>query len=85
MWALGTAMISPSISPQEQAVLGLASQRSLLRARDLAELALPTAVLSRLVAAGKLERVARGLYTLRGRVLVGDNYLDTHGGRIDSA
>jgi predicted transcriptional regulator of viral defense system len=53
----------------EQAVLALAGQRTLLRARDLTEAALPTVVLSRLVAAGKLERVARGLYSLPGRAL----------------
>ena len=41
--------------------------RTLLRARDLAEQGLPTVVLSRLVAAGKLERVARGVYSLPGR------------------
>ena len=53
----------------EQAVLALAERRPLLRARDLAEQSLPTVVLSRLVAAGKLERVARGVYSLPGRVL----------------
>jgi predicted transcriptional regulator of viral defense system len=35
-----------------------------LRARDLAEEALPTITLTRLVEAGKLERVSRGLYAL---------------------
>lgn len=53
----------------EQAVLSLAKQRPLLRARDLAEQSLPTTVLTRLVAAGKLERVARGVYSLPGRSL----------------
>ena len=53
----------------EQAVLALAKQRPLLRARDLAEQSLPTTVLSRLVAAGKLDRVARGVYSLPGRKL----------------
>src|ERR1700761_3130960 len=53
----------------EQAVLELAGRRSLLRARDLTEYALPTMMLSRLVAAGKLERVARGIYSLPGRSL----------------
>ena len=52
-----------------QAVLALARQHPLLRARDLAEHQLPTVVLSRLVAAGKLERVARGVYSLPGRRL----------------
>ncbi len=53
----------------EQAVLALAQHQPLLRARDLAEHALPTIVLSRLVEAGKLERIARGVYSLPGRAL----------------
>lgn len=56
-------------STHEQAVLAMARQHPLLRARDLAEQALPTVVLSRLVAAGKLERVARGVYSLPGHAL----------------
>lgn len=59
---------SPSYT-QEQAVLALAEHRPLLRANDLVARALPTVVLSRLVAAGKLERVARGVYSLPGRAL----------------
>lgn len=58
-------MASP-VSIHEQAVLGLARQRQLLRARDLAEHGLPTMALSRLVATGRLERVARGIYSLPG-------------------
>lgn len=54
---------------QEQAVLALAEHRPLLRTNDLVARALPTVVLSRLVAAGKLERVARGVYSLPGRAL----------------
>ena len=53
----------------EQAVLALAAHQPLLRARDLTEHALPTVALSRLVAAGKLDRVARGVYSLPGRAL----------------
>jgi predicted transcriptional regulator of viral defense system len=49
------------------AVLELAEDRQLLSGRDLAALGLPTMALSRLVAAGRLERVARGLYSLPGR------------------
>jgi predicted transcriptional regulator of viral defense system len=56
-------------SNYDQTVLALAKQRPLLRARDLAEHALPTMVLSRLVQTGKLERVARGVYSLPGRRL----------------
>lgn len=62
-------MPSSPDSTHEQAVLALAKRRTLLRARDLAEHQLPTVVLSRLVTAGKLERVARGVYSLPGRSL----------------
>lgn len=62
-------MTAPPNPSQEQAVLALAQERSLLRARDLAERSLPTVALTRLVAAGKLERVARGVYSLPGRAL----------------
>ena len=53
----------------ENAVLALAGRRPLLHSRDLTAQALPTVVLSRLVAAGKLERVARGVYSLPERAL----------------
>ncbi len=58
-----------SLSTHEQAVLNLAKARPLLRARDLAQHALPTIVLSRMVAAGKLERIARGVYGLPGQTI----------------
>jgi predicted transcriptional regulator of viral defense system len=51
-------------STQELRVLDLTEERTLLRARDLAPLGLPTIALTRLVQAGKLQRVARGLYGL---------------------
>jgi predicted transcriptional regulator of viral defense system len=51
----------------EQAVLALARKRPLLRARDLQEREIPSAILGRLVAAGKLARVSRGVYSLPGR------------------
>jgi predicted transcriptional regulator of viral defense system len=51
---------------QELQVLRLARARKLLRARDVAEHGLPTIALTRLVQAGKLERVARGLYGIPG-------------------
>jgi predicted transcriptional regulator of viral defense system len=59
----------PAHATHEHAVLQLARQRPLLRARDLTEHSLPTVVLSRLVAAGKLERVTRGVYSLPSRKL----------------
>jgi len=54
-------------SPTHEAqVLRLAKRRRLLRARDLAAHGLPTVALTRLVQAGKLERLARGMYGLPG-------------------
>lgn len=50
-------------------MLALAQHQPLLRARDLAGHGLPTVVLTRLVAAGKLERIARGVYSLPGRAV----------------
>ena len=61
-------MVSLAASTFEQAVLALAERRPLLRARDLAAHGLPTMVLSRLVAAGRLERIARGVYSLPDRL-----------------
>ncbi|QHE88914.1 type IV toxin-antitoxin system AbiEi family antitoxin domain-containing protein [Hydrogenophaga sp. BPS33] len=62
--------MTPTSDPTlEQAVLALAEHQTLLRARDLAEHGLPRVMLSRLVSAGKLERVARGVYSLPGRSL----------------
>lgn len=54
-------MTLDSNSTLEQAVLSLAERQPLLRACDLNAQALPTVVLSRLVSAGTLERVARGV------------------------
>jgi len=62
-------MRTRATATSEESVLALARKRPLLRARDLAEHALPTIALTRLVAAGKLERVARGVYSLPGRRL----------------
>ena len=61
--------MSSAPTTHEQAVLALAKTHPLLRASDLTEQALPTMALTRLVAAGKLERVARGVYSLPGRRL----------------
>ena len=52
--------------PQETRVLQLARTRKLLRARDLVDHGLPTVALTRLVQAGKLERLARGIYGVPG-------------------
>jgi predicted transcriptional regulator of viral defense system len=62
----------PSMPPpqtSEQAVLQLARKHPLLRARDIAREGLPTIALTRLVSAGKLERVARGVYSLPNRAI----------------
>ncbi len=56
-------MITPHLT-HEQRILALARKRPLLRARDLAERGLPTMTLTRLVTAGQLQRVARGVYSL---------------------
>ena len=59
MTATGATNIS-----HEQQVLRLARARKLLRARDVTQKGLSTITLTRLVQAGKLERIARGLYGL---------------------
>ena len=55
----------PSASPTTR----ITHEQQLLRARDVAERGLPTIALTRLVQAGKLERVARGLYGLPGAAM----------------
>ena len=60
------ASAAASATTHEQQVLRLARARTLLRARDLTQHGLPTVALTRLVQAGKLQRVARGLYGLPG-------------------
>lgn len=61
-----------SSQTQEEQVLALASSTSLLRARDVAALSLPTIILSRLVQDGRLRRVARGVYAQPDRPLSDD-------------
>jgi predicted transcriptional regulator of viral defense system len=60
------ATAAETATTHEQQVLRLARARTLLRARDVTQQGLPTIALTRLVQAGKLERVARGLYGLPG-------------------
>ncbi len=55
------------MSSSHQCILDLASQRGLIRPRDLDEHGLPTVALTRLVRQGLLQRVARGLYALPDR------------------
>lgn len=50
-----------------QSILELATQRGLIRPRDLDERGLPSVALTRLVRQGLLIRVGRGLYALPGR------------------
>ncbi len=63
------ATAAATASTHEQQVLRLARKRTLLRARDVTQHGLPTIALTRLVQAGKLERVARGLYGLPGAAI----------------
>ena len=51
-------------STHTQRVLDLASQKGLLRASDLKAIDAPRVVLTRLTAAGLLEKIGRGLYRL---------------------
>jgi predicted transcriptional regulator of viral defense system len=53
----------------EQAVLRLARKHPLLRASEVAQAGLPTVTLTRLVSAGKLERVGRGVYSLPNQAI----------------
>lgn len=50
------------MSDQADRVLDLIDHHGLVRARDVHRAGIPTVVLTRLVRAGRLERVARGLY-----------------------
>ena len=64
--ANATTRATTRATTQEKQVLRLARTRKLLRARDVTGHGLPTIALTRLVQAGKLERVARGLYGVPG-------------------
>ena len=58
-----------------QNILDLAAERGLIRPRDLTERGLPTVALTRLVRQGRLQRVARGLYSLPDRPVSEHNAL----------
>ena len=60
---------SATKTTHEKQLMRLVRKHKLLRARDLAEQGLPTIGLTRLVQAGKLDRVARGLYALPGAAM----------------
>ncbi len=53
----------------EEHILRLARKRGLLRARDLVLYGLPLVTLTRMVRSGKLERLARGLYSVPGKAV----------------
>jgi predicted transcriptional regulator of viral defense system len=57
-------MITNRPTTHEERVLALASAQSLLRASDLKAAAIPSVILTRLIGAGKLERIGHGLYRL---------------------
>lgn len=61
-------MAKPPLN-HEQQLLALARKQPLLRARDVVVQGLPTVALTRLVASGQLERVARGVYSLPQRAI----------------
>lgn len=61
-------MVKPLLN-HEQQVLALARKQPLLRARDVAAQGLSTVTLTRLVATGQLERMARGVYSLPQRAI----------------
>ena len=62
-------MLTTASATYEERVLRLARTCKLLRARDVIQQGLPTIALTRLVEAGKLERIARGVYGLPGAML----------------
>lgn len=66
----------------EQQLIALARKQPLLRARDLAAHGLPTMTLSRLATAGKLQRVARGVYSLPERAISAHRSLAEVGIRV---
>jgi predicted transcriptional regulator of viral defense system len=70
---------------QFQRTLRLARQHGLLRARDLAHEGIPRVVLTRLVARGDLERVARGLYCATGANATASDSLVTVGRKVPHA
>lgn len=49
--------------------LKLATQRGVIRARDLADHGIPAVIVSRLVKSGQLTRLSRGVYSVPGRAL----------------
>ncbi len=53
---------------QTERVLGLVQSRGMVRPKDLADLGIPSVVLTRLAADGRVERVGRGLYRASGRL-----------------
>jgi hypothetical protein len=79
------SMISTSPLPHALQTLGMAHDRTLLRASDLQEAGIPRVVLARLVAAGHLERVGRGLYRLPGAAVTEHETLVTVARRVPQA
>ena len=63
------------MTTSQQTILDLATERGLIRPRDLTERGLPTVGLTRLVRQGQLQRVGRGLYALPDRPVSEHNAL----------
>lgn len=71
-------------SPVDQ-ILSLAAERGVLRTRDVLERGIPAVYLTRLVADGRLERVARGIYILPGSGLASGTALAVVATRVPGA
>ena len=68
-----------------QRVLDLASQKGLLRAGDLDAIKAPRVVLTRLIAAGLLDKIGRGLYRLPGHAVSEHESLATIASKVPQA
>ncbi len=61
--------MTKSDSSHRSRVLALLREEGLLRPRELTDRGIPRSTLQRLLKAGEVERVARGLYALPGHLL----------------
>lgn len=66
-------------------ILGLARERGVLRTRDVLERGIPAVALTRMVADGCLERVARGVYIIPGEGLASGSALAVVATRVPGA
>ena len=66
-------------------VLELASQKEIIRLRDLKEIDIPRIVLTRLIRSGQLEKIARGLYCVPNKPVTENSNLVTIAIKIPQA